>query len=89
MPETMLSVRALTELLVKHFDKHDGLYDLSFEFSIGVGLMGPTPDSALPGAMIGFSKIGLAHAEAVGPHTVDASLVNPSKKQRKASKTAG
>lgn len=78
-----LSLRELTELLVKESKLHEGLFNLTIEFQIGVGAVGPTADTVLPGAMVGVSKIGLVAAEKEGPNTVDASSLNPVRKARK------
>jgi hypothetical protein len=78
-----LALRELAELLVKHYDVHEGLFDTLVEFQIGVGPVGPTPDSQCPGAMVGVSKVGLVRSTKAGPATVDASIVNPAKKKRK------
>jgi hypothetical protein len=75
-----LELHDLAELLVKHHDLHEGLYDLAFEFQIAVGAIGPSPESVLPGAMIGIKGVGLMKAEKNGPQTVDAAKVNPVKK---------
>lgn len=75
--ESPLSMRDLTVVLIKHYGIHDGRYDLMVEFQIGMGAVGPDPASATPGAMIGFSRVGLIPAKGDGPTSVDAALVNP------------
>jgi hypothetical protein len=82
------SLVELTELLVKHQKLHDGLYNLSLEFQLAVGAVGPTPELICPGAMIGVSRIGLSKTEKekVNIHTIDAAKVNPAPK-KKASKS--
>jgi len=72
-----LSLRELGELLIKHYGYHDGLWDVAIEFQLAVGRIGPSPESTLPGAMLGVSRIGLARAQQSGPTTIDASIVNP------------
>lgn len=72
-----LSLHEVTKLLVKHFGYHEGLWDLSLEFQLAVGSVGPSPDKVLPGAMLAVSRIGLNRAEIIGPATVDASKVDP------------
>lgn len=81
----LLSPKELTELLVKHYDLHEGRYALALEFAMGFGMIGPTHDQSLPGAMLGLSKLGIKQVEdsEVSPHTVDASEVNPAKKPRR------
>lgn len=72
-----LSLQQIAELIIKEQKLHEGLYDLAFEFQIGVGAVGPSPETVLPGAMIGISRIGIKRAEKLGPLTVDASKINP------------
>lgn len=81
----MLSLREITEVLIKHQGLHDGSYNLLIEFQIGVGAVGPVPESVLPGAMVGVSRIGLSKTDPDknNIHTVDAAEVNPIVKPRK------
>jgi hypothetical protein len=72
-----LELKEITEILVKHFGLHDGKYDISIEFNVGVGAVGPTEQNRLPGAMIAVSRIGIAQATQDGPATVNASEINP------------
>jgi hypothetical protein len=78
-----LSLRELAEVLVKHYDIHEGKYDLALELQVGVGLVGPDPGSQLPGAMVSVSRIGLTRATDIRATTVDAAVVNPAKMKRK------
>ena len=64
-------------MLVKHFGYHEGLFDLAMEFQLGIGRVGPTPATQLPGAIVAISRIGLARADVLNPWTVDATKVNP------------
>ncbi|WP_297484401.1 hypothetical protein [Ferrovum sp.] len=81
-------LREITELLIKHHDLHNGLYDLSLEFRINIGAVGAvgavgqasSSPSVIPGITVGISRIGIINAEKVGPSTVDAAKVNPQKK---------
>ena len=77
------SLVELTEIIVKHQKLHEGLYNLSVEFQIAVGAVGPAPELISPGAMIGVSRIGLAKTEKekANIHTVDAASVNPAPKK--------
>ena len=72
-----LELKDVTEILVKHFGLHEGKYDISIEFNIGVGAVGPTEQNRLPGAIIAVSRIGIAQATQDGPATVNASIINP------------
>lgn len=80
--DSPLAMRDLAAVLVRHYDIHEGRYDLLLEFHIGMGLVGPDKAALTPGAMIGISKVGLIKSMADGPTTVDASIVNPKKKTR-------
>ncbi|MEY4908534.1 MAG: hypothetical protein RL260_2252 [Pseudomonadota bacterium] len=74
--EPALSIREITELLVRHHGLHDGIYDLMTQFHIGSGGVGPAPGELLPGLMIGLARIGLVKVPVAGPNSVDASQVN-------------
>lgn len=78
------SLIELTEILVKSQDLHDGLYNLSVQFQIAVGAVGPSPELIGPGAMFGVSRIGLSKTEESkrNIHTVNAAEVNPASKKR-------
>lgn len=78
-PAPPLELWELGALLVKHYGLHEGLFDVSVEFQIAIGSMGPTPTKVYPSAMIGVSKLGLSRtsADKAGPKTIDASAVNP------------
>ncbi|HOP47768.1 MAG TPA: hypothetical protein PK874_08905 [Desulfobacteraceae bacterium] len=78
------SLIELTEILVKNQGLHEGLYNLTVQFQIAVGTVGPSPESMCPGAMMGVSRIGLSKT-AEGKenvHTVNAALVNPPPKKK-------
>jgi hypothetical protein len=82
--EKPLSLREVTELLIKHYDLHEGNYDLLMEFQLGVGLVAQNPEqSPAPTAMVGISRLGLTRAEIASPNTVDAATINPAKKTTK------
>ena len=78
------SLIELTEMLVKNQDLHEGFYNLSVQFQIGVGAVGPSPELICPGAMVGISRIGLSKTEESKKniHTVNAAEVNPASKKR-------
>jgi len=54
-----LSLRALGIVLANHYGIHEGIYDVSVEFNIGVGAVGPNQESSSPGVMVGLQRIGL------------------------------
>jgi hypothetical protein len=78
------SLIEVTEILIKHQGLHEGLYNLSLQFQIAVGAVGPSPELITPGAMLGVSRIGLAKTEKekANPQTVDAAEVNPAPKKK-------
>jgi len=79
-----LTMRELATVLVKHYELHDGRYDLLVEFQIGMGLFGPNPEMTNPGAMVGVSKVGLIPSSPIDSlMTVDAALVNPRPRAKK------
>jgi len=84
--QCLFTNKELAEHLIRIKGFHEGLYDLSIEFSFAVGNIGPTKEQMLPGAMFGVSGVGLIKTEQVGPNTVDAALVNPTKPSRKKKK---
>jgi hypothetical protein len=84
--ESPLSMRDLAAVLVRHYDLHDGSYDLLLEFQIGMGMVGPGPEALTPGAMVGISKVGLIKSAVDGPTTVNAAIINPAKKSSKKAK---
>lgn len=87
IPGIQLSLKELATILIQKYNYNEGLFDLSIEFQIGIGGVGPDPNSQIPGAMIGVSKIGLLSTMVVGPTTVDAAVVNPAKIAKKVSAT--
>jgi hypothetical protein len=76
----ILSLKEIAELLVKHFDYHEGLYEIALGIQLSTGRVAPTPSGQpLPGVALGISAIGLARAAVAGTDTVDAAQVNPAK----------
>lgn len=71
-PQSLLELRELTEVLVRHFRRTEGLWDVSIEIKIAIGTVGPNIETVLPGAMMGVSRVGIVQVEKAGPHTVDA-----------------
>lgn len=77
-------LREITELLIKHHELHEGMYDLAIEFQIAVGGVGMDSSSILPGVMLNIRRIGLTKATKIGLTTVDAAEVNLRKVVKKA-----
>ncbi|WGT64438.1 hypothetical protein [Variovorax paradoxus] len=78
------TLKEITEILIKHHGLHEGLYELAVEISIGVGAVGASADTQMPGAMMGVKSLGLRSAPASNFLTVDAAEVNPAKPARPA-----
>lgn len=78
--ESPLSMRDLAILLVKHYGLHEGRYDLTVEFQIGVGGVGSDVTNLSPGATFAVKKVGLVPTQAFGGASVDAGEVNPTTK---------
>ncbi len=78
------SLVEMTEILIKSQGLHEGLYNLSFQFQLAVGAIGPSPELIYPGAMIGISRIGLSKTEEekANIHTVNAAEINQAPKKR-------
>lgn len=79
------SLVEMTEMLIKSQGLHEGLYNLTFQFQLAVGAVGPAPELICPGAMMGVSRIGLSKTkeEKANIHTVNAAEINPAPKKRK------
>lgn len=78
-----LTMRELAAVLVKHYGLHEGRYDLTIEFQVGVGSVGPDKGPRAPGVAVGIAKIGLSRSTAEGPMTVDAAESNPPTRTRR------
>ncbi len=75
-PLPPLSLLDLGKILVKHYGITEGKYEVSIEFRIGMGSIGPTPEDRLPGAMLGVSGIGIVPTDKEGPLVIDASKLD-------------
>lgn len=82
-----LDLKSLTEILIRHFDIHEGIYQLNLGFRIGVGgfSMDGNPGSVpLPGAVVGVEGVNLSRIPdgMDVPNSVDAAQVNPAEKPK-------
>lgn len=70
----------IAEILIKQQGIHEGFYNLSIQFQLAFGAVGPSPELTCPGAMIGVGGIGLSkiEKEQANKDTVDAAKINPS-----------
>jgi hypothetical protein len=74
-----LDLKSLTEVLIRHFDLHEGVYQLNLGFKIGVGgfAMDGAPGATLPGAVLGVEGaflVKIPQGRTV-PNAVDAASV--------------
>jgi hypothetical protein len=79
--DSPLSLRELGVVLIKHYQLHEGLFNPMIEFHVGIGPVGPNPESLSPGAMIAISRIGLMPAQLANSAAIDAAEVNPEPKK--------
>jgi hypothetical protein len=84
-------LKSLTEVLIRHLEIHEGIYQLNLGFKIGVGgfAMDGFADSVpLPGAVVGVEGVSLSKIpEGVKvPNAVDAAQVNPLPKAKSRSR---
>src|SRR5438552_2106842 len=80
-----MSTPELATALIKHYELHEGRYNLLLEFQIGIGPVGVDLENPIPGAFIGVNKIGLQKAKPNDLAAIDAAVVNPLVKPRKVS----
>jgi hypothetical protein len=83
MPEVnqyVFSNKELLELLIKQAGVHEGRWVLMANFGFNAGNFGPSPDQAVPGAVVAVQQIGIQRAGADMPEqmSLDAAVVNPS-----------
>jgi hypothetical protein len=82
MPEVnqyVFSNKELTELLIKRAGVHEGRWILMANFGFNAGNFGPSPDQAVPGAIVIVQQIGIQRAAADTPESMslDAAVINP------------
>lgn len=71
-----LQLRELLAVLMKHYQVTEGAWDLSFEFNVAVGAVGPDSEQLLPGAIVGIRRIGITPASEKSPTSVDVNEVD-------------
>ena len=80
--DLLMPLGELTKLLVKHHGFREGIFDISVEFQIGVGSIGPDPEKALfPSAIASVSRVGLKRVDKEGASTIDAASLWPPTKR--------
>ena len=69
----------VVEALIKKQGLHEGRWAIYMEFGIAAANAGPTPEQAVPSAIVPVIKVGLQRVDAdkTLPGTLDAAVVNP------------
>jgi hypothetical protein len=88
MPEVnqyVFSSKELLELLIKRAGVHEGRWILMATFGFSAGNFGPSPDQAMPGALIAIQQIGIQRAQADAPEamSLDAAVINSAAAEEK------
>ena len=85
-PIHITGLKELAEILIRHFQIHEGYYQVAVGFRLGVGNVQGSPDNAqaLPGAIVGVENLSLMRVPngAENLTVVDAALVNPTTSRR-------
>lgn len=84
-PGQTISLKELTEIVVKHFHLHEGRYELAVGLRVAVGKFQLTEDAGpVPGSFVGVENMRLARVpdDATGANVVDAAVTNPPPKGR-------
>jgi hypothetical protein len=74
---TLLPLKELTEILIKHYDYREGFFEVGIQFNIAVGSVGPDPSQIAPGAVLTVAGVGLSNCHPSSPLGVNAAEVNP------------
>lgn len=82
------TIAEIGALMLKDQNIHSGRFEVGVGFRVGVGVVGPTSEDRLPGAVVGVQDIGLKPADEDddGPTIIDAAALNPKKSSRKPAK---
>ena len=75
-----IDIKALTAILIKHFKKRSGHYEIMPEFAFTVAQAGPSPDKIMPTVMVGMSRISIVEVTEPTQMSVDAESVYKKKK---------
>lgn len=84
------SITDIGKLLIREANLNEGRFEVAVGFKVGVGVVGPTENEALPGAIFGVQDIGLSRVadDAEGPMILDAAEISAPKPARKSKKTS-
>lgn len=84
---SLLSLKELTTLLIKHHNLHEGRYSILMQYQFVAGSLGPDKANRIPGMMVGVSQVGLVKsANADDANSVDAAEVNAKPKAKERAK---
>lgn len=72
-----IPLKELAAILIKHYDFHEGFYEVGIQFNIAVGTVGPDVTQVAPGAVLTVGGIGLSKCPESSPLGVNAAVVNP------------
>lgn len=70
-----LDIKGLTSILIKHYKKKKGHYEIGPEFAFTVGQGGPSESKMMPTVMVGLSRIALVEVSEPTAMSVDAGLI--------------
>jgi hypothetical protein len=80
--QQFFSLKEAAAVLVKAQGYSEGYFELTIEFNVGIGNLGPNAESVAPSAIIGVQRIGLSEVPNPTANSVDAALVNPKGKKK-------
>lgn len=74
----MLDMKGLAEVLIRHFEHHEGHFETTLHLAIALGPVTPGPNSPqVPGAVFGVNGVGLRRVMQPTQNSVDAAIANP------------
>jgi hypothetical protein len=82
--ERIVTLEQLATILVRHFQLHEGRYELGVGLRLGMGMVpGPHGSTQAPGAFVGVEGVSLrlSQRDKDGDLVVDAAVVNPAVKK--------
>ncbi|MDP1966926.1 MAG: hypothetical protein Q8K93_32555, partial [Reyranella sp.] len=85
----VISLKELTEIVVKHYQLHEGRYELAMGLRVAVGKFQLSEEvGPVPGSFVGIENVRLARVpdDAQGTIVVDAAHSNPAPKSPVAAK---
>lgn len=76
-PAEPISMSELGAVLVRHYGLTEGLFEVTVEFQLGVGALGPNSAELMPSAIASVKRVGLRRVpdSKPGPGLIDAASV--------------